>query len=906
MQSKDLFCLQLTIMRHAASLSLLAAVLPGVSSVVLANGDTEGSLGDAGAEPVRDRTRRSESSPRTILLPDIHWDHDTHSLEHVTPIPPGSPVPLFYTASDKHPDGSLYVSSFTPTFNHTTVVLDHTDRISTVAYDTDSGDLKIDFNCPQAYSAAVDSWLDTENPLLLITYTPDCGNHESGERCFFEATNVDTGGDDLSLTVSGHPQDYPNVVEGVSIEWGSMVPPSPQSDTDCGAAVDPVNGLPTACLGPDFDHDLDEKMGYSDLTEFEWADDATREAPDLELHSAGLSTNNTAADADDLSSTTPDARRLRRRREEPPRALSKRLLGWRWLDQSFQSQYDFKIPSKQKPPRGTTIVHQPWKNSIRLFNQQVAKSRTKSKPGFTGLFNVYCVDCGAEVSFGVKGAVKSSRWGGGLEEAWVETDVKLKMGMQIGIEAGAELSDRRPQRELFTLPISGVTLPGLLEMGPALSVGIDYKWKAAAYGTVLAGAQYSLPLSTFRYDFLTGHEKYEGWFPQFDPKLEAKGAIMLSAEVGLPVTLKLHITALQRSFDTSLGIVDRPSLKFVAQAAAEISSGSGNAIDGGFTNINGCTGISTRMSWKNEVYVKAKLKSIKPLLNGLNRRFPIKNTGKELTRACIPLGKQPGPKEDKPKPKQSTPKVQAGDDTQDDAEEEEPEDDAEDEEEEGPDDGDEEGEDEEEEEEGEPEDDAADDDDEENDEVVSYDSDIIRSSPYKTKDKTFTWLVNAADGVQLLGCVDDNFYIDSRMNETDLDKCNELNEFEEDDLVATSSAELLYYYGDTMDSIGVSRLRKGSGRKIPGSAIHVLLVKTKSGYIARDDYRDEYYPVSCTYKDKSRPEKVFVVSDVAKGIKTLQSAEAVNTITGGAVSKCRALNLEIGNTDYEEYLGELD
>lgn len=61
----------------------------------------------------------------------------------------------------------------------------------------------------------------------------------------------------------------------------------------------------------------------------------------------------------------------------------------------------------------------------------------------------------------------------------------------------------------------------------------------------------------------------------------------------------------------------------------------------------------------------------------------------------------------------------------------------------------------------------------------------------------------------------------------------------------------------------------------------------------------------CSYQNSSVPARVFVVSNVQKGIARLKSPEFMYTVTGGLVQDCTPLKLEAGTKDQSQYLGSV-
>jgi hypothetical protein len=117
---------------------------------------------------------------------------------------------------------------------------------------------------------------------------------------------------------------------------------------------------------------------------------------------------------------------------------------------------------------------------------------------------------------------------------------------------------------------------------------------------------------------------HSGWDPSFQPILTAEGELMISASLGLPIGIRCGVQI--STFDKSVGIIDEPSIKGVAQVAASIGTSSAEGFQAGFKEVNGCTGISTQITWRNRLYYDL-LGSETNLLDSLDQ--PIAST-------CVP------------------------------------------------------------------------------------------------------------------------------------------------------------------------------------------------------------------------------------------------------------------------------
>lgn len=569
----------------------------------------------------------------------------------------------------------------TPAFNYTTVVLDHSDHVSDVAFHSGSGHLTIQFGSPEAYDAAVKTWNETN--LLLITNTPGCGNYDGGERCYFAVTTVDFDQPSLSVRVSGDSQIFADIVNIVTFEWGLWRPsaagtlstasstPESTPSASCTPPVDDEYGLPTACLGDDFDLQLDDALGYGDMSEFEFADYLNLTVPGIDQDGdENFETYLVARQAVTLGfpGVSVQVKPLAGPPITPPPAgitaeqLSKALQGLPLVAQPKTRQFSFSIPSAQQsdcsdnscaPVKGSLakIRQSPWGKQLLLYSWDSSKTNNKGKKGkaftkgkgkkakdsgFTGSLNLYCVDCSAKGSFAVSGKTSFVNILGALlrlSDGWAQLDVSTELALKLGVEAELEYDSGPLKTSLFRKSLNPYSVAGAFDVGPIFDVSTTFQFNAVASGKLLAGGTLTLTDASWRVDLSTGKTTLtKNWNPTFNPIFEADGDITAKADVGLPVSLSLGLKAFGGKFDATVGITDTPSLTGTAQISAELSLNEDRSITSGLTTEGGCQGISTKLTWSNRIFGHATVKIIKSLFD---QEYEIHKISKELVTKCI-------------------------------------------------------------------------------------------------------------------------------------------------------------------------------------------------------------------------------------------------------------------------------
>ncbi|KAK1638361.1 hypothetical protein BDP81DRAFT_392959 [Colletotrichum phormii] len=338
-----------------------------------------------------------------------------------------------------------------------------------------------------------------------------------------------------------------------------------QAPRDCDTSPDTKYGLPTACLGAYFDQDLDEDLSYARLSA-ESLRFVQQIAPQFIQESIPEEFEH---DID------PEDPFWKRRRHLHGRSFGSFFKGkilepLKTVYKATQQAISLggSINKEISDPK-TKQVQSPWGDSILL--KALGSQGDDPDKKVNAHMNIFCVGCGAS-----------------------------------GIDAQISY-----KQEFYTNLIN-VALPGLsygvVSIGPRINVGSRVVVEAAAKGKLLAGAEMGLQDAHVLIDFVnSGNSQKSGWEPYFKPVFEADGELMLSASHGLPIGIKCGLQI--ASWDKTVGIIDEPSIKGVAQT-------------------NGCTGISTQLSWRNRLYVEILGSKQIPLLDTEDR---------PLARGCIQL-----------------------------------------------------------------------------------------------------------------------------------------------------------------------------------------------------------------------------------------------------------------------------
>ncbi|KAI8280175.1 hypothetical protein K4K60_005054 [Colletotrichum sp. SAR11_57] len=597
---------------------------------------------------------------------------------------------MYYGVGDPSKPGGFAFMTYW--FSAPSVNLDHCDHVASMDYT--AGALTIVFASEEAYRHAVETWA-TDGGLILLAFIKGCGDHSKGERCYFVVSELDFGPPGYVVRANGKARHPDEIATSGSATWGHWSPrkgepgiqrtgsgsgsgsgsaftwspqptvspgsgsgsggqpgsnnpgasapalpvPNPSGITtanlsstrSCAGPLDTKYGLPTACLGEFFDEDLDDSLGYTDLSQDDhryilgYAPDFPNEvlSPDFDF------------DVDGEGFFRKRHNQHRKRQAGLIKAaanIAKKAYQTvqfaTTLSGTINREFVWKLPdplsgnadAKRVQDREAKQMRSPWGDAVllRRFSSSVRGNGGSAKE----FMDVYCVGCGVTGNAKVAG---SAKWtpGEGIVEGQVEIRTDVMFVLKVGIDAGIVLKQNF-KAELFSLGLPGLSF-GVVSIGPRITVGTSVTLEAAAKGRLLAGAEMGLEDARVVLDFVNDSKATDrGWEPYFKPVFEADGSLMVSSTLGLPIGIKCGIKV--STFSRDVGVISEPSIKGVAQVAASIGNSAG-VLEGGFTSTDGCPGIAGQITWRHKLYAEIPGRKPIPLLDTKDR---------PLARTCLP------------------------------------------------------------------------------------------------------------------------------------------------------------------------------------------------------------------------------------------------------------------------------
>jgi hypothetical protein len=240
-------------------------------------------------------------------------------------------------------------------------------------------------------------------------------------------------------------------------------------------------------------------------------------------------------------------------------------------------------------PSTDSMTDTPWGEGVQLVDYKPGESDkgfSHSKEVLESIRNdligepdpepgiqVYCIDCGIDGSVTVSVHLEIHPFSG-IGKGSVSVEGHMYMGLYVGIDAFAE-AEQTATKEIIKRGLPGWSIPGIISIGPELSLSVEAGVKVEAEGQIFAGASLTWPNFTATFDIAhPSQSTKDGWDPIFDRKLNVHGEVTASAHLGLPIKLFFGVDVFDGTFTLGAGLVNMPEIvaKATFEAAADTTA----------------------------------------------------------------------------------------------------------------------------------------------------------------------------------------------------------------------------------------------------------------------------------------------------------------------------------------------
>lgn len=207
-----------------------------------------------------------------------------------------------------------------------------------------------------------------------------------------------------------------------------------------------------------------------------------------------------------------------------------------------------------------TNAQSPWGSAYSIYKNDIVSA--------------YCVGCGISGQITIKGSF-SLTFAHGLTVGNIDLAGTLHGGLELGLVANTiSKTINLPEISLIDLPLSPLSIAGVVTLGPNLALHAGGALTVAASGNLLAGANLDWSAITATLDLSHPSESTaSGFSPQLSPVFQAKGNISATANAYLAVRLGCGIDILNGKFSKEIALVEKPGVSITAKAAGQLGGG---------------------------------------------------------------------------------------------------------------------------------------------------------------------------------------------------------------------------------------------------------------------------------------------------------------------------------------------
>ncbi|KAH8890636.1 hypothetical protein GQ53DRAFT_765831 [Thozetella sp. PMI_491] len=577
------------------------------------------------------------------LFPGLHPDHDLDDLEHLTPKLSNE---LYYSQEGHRPavHGAKH-GSMNANFNLPAVILDHTSGLRSIKC---RGNQRIDICLkPEAFRHAQNAWNISQ--FILVTYHIGCGDELSGKRSYFHAEHPQFDTTSACITLATAPIEQEDAVDSGKISWGTFHDPEKNKTMPVKGHVrlsEPVDPFLARRDSP-HKRNSDKPSTRPDRNSTVDLNDDKAAAisffgdinPDFSgeneiLPDSGFINTDGTTETTDTANDEAVRRRAvaesRPRLPPPTNRLKSRFLGglfkslWNAIKGFVESVVNFVKKSVKTITSIAQAVAQLAIITVKLIlvqfgvpfrhtyhddfkvNYTVEGEISKRPPaildflngleiaGVKGETSVQCLKCGVHVDISVEGTLAFS-----LKQGITEGRLSLynndpfEIDAVFGIKVDGEYSIELVNQQIAAVPLSPLTIPGIITLGPQLSISGLVELEFSGEAEAVIGGSLSIDTGGAVVDLVQGFRTHVwGFETNFTPVAKFDGTVTAALQLGLPIALEVGLDVLNGKFKATAGFVNTP----MVYASATITT----------NEESKCSkGVELRLGVKNKIAIEA-------------------------------------------------------------------------------------------------------------------------------------------------------------------------------------------------------------------------------------------------------------------------------------------------------------
>lgn len=504
-----------------------------------------------------------------------------------------------------------------------------------------------------------------------------------------------------------------------------------------------------------------------------------------------------------------------------------------------------------------------------------------------GAAKVYCLSCGVNLDYSITGTI-AYKLGTGLTKATITFDGKFEAALRLGFVLKGSVT-AGTQKRMGEVGIPGFQIPGFLTIGPMLSFDFKTEITLGLQGMAMAGVTTGVRVK-HTIDLLDSNNKKQAEVTtESSAQFEASAEVSLTLTMSFPMSVAFGLSVANGKAKATGDIILEPGLEAKASIGASFkfgaATGSGVAVEASWASEE-CKGFNVATKAFLQLYAEAqvdlivkKFKTTKyKIMN--DKEIEIwkkciafgskKATRREITNSTVPASNELGMAmaltepaqtlKDSPNPiipfpdwKDEPFQLPAA--------------------------------------------------------VAAFVSDNppnfaspLQTDPKDSKQTAFNYtIVGTTNGrINLAATTEGNFGFTTSDG---ILEGSQLFAVYDDMVIGDATGRLLVYFSQEMNKYNVSRIRLEPSGQIPKTSRMITLTpipvaQTLPGLpsavlLAIDSIARVFIPVICNYAN-GEPSKMFIVSHLDSGIKTLKDTATDKQITAGAITDCQYLPLSNG------------
>jgi hypothetical protein len=175
---------------------------------------------------------------------------------------------------------------------------------------------------------------------------------------------------------------------------------------------------------------------------------------------------------------------------------------------------------------------------------------------------LYCIGCGVSGSFSVTGSITFDA-SQGLTGAVFDVTGNIAAQLELALEASISGSQSIEQN-LGTLGLPGLTIPGLLVVGPSVSLDVGATVNIDIEGGIAAGYQLDFPAISSHLDLFNNDYSASGFTPLVTPIFDFETNITDTTTIYSLLSLRFGLNILNGKYQADVGLVDKPEVDSTA------------------------------------------------------------------------------------------------------------------------------------------------------------------------------------------------------------------------------------------------------------------------------------------------------------------------------------------------------